>query len=73
MTFSLGFRVRAVDAGGVYEFFGYYTTQEEAEEVAQITLEEYADEYDRVEVIDRFDEVIMSFGDPDWEGSVASW
>jgi len=73
MSFSLGFRVRAVEPGGVYEFFGYYTTQEEAEEVAQITLEEYADEYDRVEVIDRFDEVIMSFGDPQWEGATATW
>jgi len=73
VSFSLGFRVRAVEPGGVYEFHGYYTTQEEAEEVAQITLEEYADEYDRVEVIDRFDEVISSYGDPNWEGSVATW
>jgi hypothetical protein len=41
---------------------GFYDTQEEAEEVATDVFEEYDDEVDRVEVRDRWGEVVMVVG-----------
>ena len=45
----------------VEHYEGFYETQEEAEEVAQCVMDDY--EPERVEVRDRFDNVLMTIGD----------
>ena len=45
----------------VEHYEGFYETQEEAEEVAEAVVDDY--EPERVEVRDRFDNIIIAFGD----------
>ena len=45
----------------VEHYEGFYETQEEAEEVAECVSDDY--EAERVEVRDRFDNIIMAIGD----------
>ena len=45
----------------VEHYEGFYETQEEAEEVAHCVMDDY--EAERVEVRDRFDNVLMVIGD----------
>jgi hypothetical protein len=45
----------------VEHYEGFYETQEEAEEVAQCVMDDY--EPERVEVRDRFDNILIVIGD----------
>jgi len=56
------YKVVAVYESDPEYIFGFYETQEEAEDVAREVLEEYGDEVSHVEVRDRWQEVVARVG-----------
>lgn len=56
------YRVVAVYEAEPEYVFGFYETQEEAEEVAHDVFEEYSDEVSHVEVRDKWSEVVARVG-----------